>query len=106
VANFLKHVAIPVTDAGVSETAVEHLIQAPYYAMDRYMPGLLAVALGNVDPAKAIEEAKSAPTEAPTEEQGPAEATAGPDASTKPPKSKESEDRERERRRRLFGDEN
>jgi len=102
--------SIPVTDSAVSETAVEHLIEAPYYAMDRFMPGLLAVALGNVDPEKAIEDAWKAPSETPEAKQGPAEPSAGPAPSaeppTEPPKSTESEDGERERRRRLFGDEN
>ena len=98
--------SIPVINSGVSETAVEHLIDAPYRAMDRYMPALLAVALGNVDSEKAIEHAESAVSEPPEDQPGSAEAHAGPEASVEPPKSTESEDGQQVRRRRLFGNEN
>jgi hypothetical protein len=97
---------IPATDSGVSETAIEQLIDAPYRAMDRYMPALLAVALGNADPKKAVEDAERAPSQLPEQGQVSTDASAGPEAPTEPPKSTESEDRQQERRRRLFGNEN
>jgi hypothetical protein len=99
--------SIPATESSISEKAMEHLIYASGYLVDRYMPGLLAVALGNADPQKAVEDAERNDS-APESEPVATEENAGSDAPAAPPDNTASEDENptTTRRRRLFDNEN
>jgi len=100
---------IPVTASGVSEKAIEHLVYAPYFAMDRYLPGLLAVALGNAHPEKMVAEAVSGPSAPPDDEQGNAQKKVTPEESIGAPQTPgrgDSEPPNPSRRSRIFGADN
>ena len=45
----------------MSQEAIEHLVFGNCSLMDRYLPGLLAVAIGNVRPAQAIADVQRGP---------------------------------------------
>lgn len=106
--NVVFRTGIPVTASGVSEKAIEHLVYAPLYIMDRYLPGLLAVALGNADPKKTVEDAEKDDSVA-EDKPSSAEATAESESSIEAPTKTEPEDgppARPARRGRLFGSEN
>ena len=59
------HTVVPILPSGVSVKAMEHLVHFNGLLMDRYLPGLLAVAIGGAVPEVAIRAAEpedSSPT--------------------------------------------
>ncbi len=77
--------SIPITAGSAPPDAIEHLVYGNCSLMDRHLPGLLAVSIGNVKPAQAIADVQRGP-DVPSAEENSA-VTAGdcpqtPDAST------------------------
>lgn len=54
---------IPIGTSGVLIKALEHLVHASWAMMDRYLPGLFSVALGNGMPEQAVEDAEASEAE-------------------------------------------
>jgi hypothetical protein len=67
--------SVPLGPAGTSKPALEHLVWGNGLVMQRYLPGLFAVALGDALPEEACREAEAEPTQE----------TVTNDASTSPP---------------------
>jgi hypothetical protein len=95
--------SIPASASGVSIKAMTDLFYGPCMMMDHYLPGLLAVAVGNQDPAKAAAAADIARS-LQGQEGGAVEEDAEAEASAEVPD--ETGDERATRLGRLFGGEN
>lgn len=99
--------SIPASANGISVKAMTDLFYAPCGMMNHYLPGLLAVALANEEPAKAAA-AASAARPVPGQESGAAEASAASGQSVEVPNETVDETVADKTTRldRLFGSEN